>query len=253
MDSTNEMAYLDGPCLERSLRARQNDAPKAVVMLRNTLTWRSQFGVQHLRMKEFPEEMKSGVFYVAGFDAGQRPIMVCRKNAERYFKDDADKYLRFLVLTLEAAIAMMPQGVEQMVWVLDARGLRSSDSPPIKVTQKLLNICADHYPERLRAVYVVDAPKVFWYLWKTINPFLDRSTKSKIHFVWAKDFDAGDAHRDEPISLEEAAAASEYADKALEDAAALEKEFASYKLAFEAAYEEDKYRSLLGKCAPAWC
>ncbi len=42
---------------------------------------------------------------------------------------------------------------------------------------------ADHYPERLGAVFAFDPPMVFRVFWGAISPFINEVTKKKIHFL----------------------------------------------------------------------
>lgn len=61
-----------------------------------------------------------------------------------------------------------------------------------------MSILADHYPERLHKVFLVDAPSVFSVLWTLLSPFIDPVTRAKIHFVRGADFTAGGTPRADP-------------------------------------------------------
>ena len=39
---------------------------------------------------------------------------------------------------------------------------------------------------RLGVIYMLDAPTIFWALWKAVGPFIDPETKKKVRFVSAK-------------------------------------------------------------------
>jgi CRAL/TRIO domain len=41
----------------------------------------------------------------------------------------------------------------------------------------------NHYPERLAQLWFVNAPGMFWALWKMVSPFIDAGTRAKIAFV----------------------------------------------------------------------
>ena len=40
---------------------------------------------------------------------------------------------------------------------------------------------------RLAIMYMLDAPTIFWALWRAVSPFIDPETKQKVRFVSAKD------------------------------------------------------------------
>lgn len=40
---------------------------------------------------------------------------------------------------------------------------------------------------RLATMYMLDAPMIFWALWKAVGPFIDPETKQKVRFVSAKE------------------------------------------------------------------
>jgi hypothetical protein len=67
---------------------------------------------------------------------------------------------------LESAVRNMRNGTEKWTWVFDMAGYDSRNSPRIDVTLRVLQLVASHYPERLAKVFIVDAPTIFWVLFK---------------------------------------------------------------------------------------
>ena len=41
----------------------------------------------------------------------------------------------------------------------------------------------NQYPERLAQLWFLNAPGIFWGLWKMVSPFIDAGTREKISFV----------------------------------------------------------------------
>lgn len=77
---------------------------------------------------------------------------------------------------------MMPEGIEQWVWVSDFFGFSTGDMNPAMAKQ-FVDLSAIHYPERLGAYVVIDAPFIFEGLWRLVKPWLDPVTVQKIVFV----------------------------------------------------------------------
>ena len=63
--------------------------------------------------------------------------------------------------TIEKAIKEMPEGVSQMVWMIDFKGFSISSSPPISQCMEILNVLSNHYPERLGLAFIIDTPFIF--------------------------------------------------------------------------------------------
>lgn len=73
--------------------------------------------------------------------------------------------IRYLVYCMENAIMNLPQGQEQMVWLIDFHGFNMSNIS-IKVTRETAHVLQEHYPERLGVAILYDAPKFFEPFWK---------------------------------------------------------------------------------------
>ncbi|KAL9655638.1 hypothetical protein ABK040_002301 [Willaertia magna] len=100
---------------------------------------------------------------------------------------DYEKNIKLLVYTVERAIDSMPEGVEQMCWVIDFNGYSTRNAPPFSVAKQTLSILNDCYPERLGSALLVDTPFIFNIFWRAISPFINPVTKAKINFVKGND------------------------------------------------------------------
>ncbi|KIZ00857.1 Uncharacterized protein MNEG_7107 [Monoraphidium neglectum] len=182
-----EEEFVDAACLQRYLRARGKDVGKASAMLKHTLEWRREFGVDKLRLSDYDSFLAEGWIYLLGNDDAGHSVMMLRKRASRLEDDRQENFLGFLVLTLESSIRMMKHGQETWTWLLDMSNYDSRNSPRFDFTVRVLQLVANHYPERLNKVFIVDAPTLFWVLFKALCPFLDPVTKAKVEFVQAND------------------------------------------------------------------
>lgn len=65
---------------------------------------------------------------------------------------------------MENAILDLPPDQEQMIWLIDFHGFNLSHIS-IKVTRETAHVLQEHYPERLGAAILYDAPKIFQPFW----------------------------------------------------------------------------------------
>lgn len=86
-----------------------------------------------------------------------------------------DNQLRHLVYLIENAILNLPEGHEQMVWLIDFSGWSLTNSVPIKTARETINILQNHYPERLAVAFLYNPPRIFetfWKVWSLYDSYL---------------------------------------------------------------------------------
>ena len=152
------------------------------------MAWRKFCRPEDITADEVEKYGTTGKCYINGFDKEGRPIIYMRPTRENY-KDDLEGQILFLLFNLEQAIRLMPQGVHQLVIIVDYQGFQMSDAPSFKVTREIIKLLSSHYPERLGLALMVNAPRIFWAFWKMISPFVDPVTYSKTHFIGKKNHD----------------------------------------------------------------
>ncbi|CAI7910563.1 unnamed protein product [Closterium sp. NIES-54] len=152
-------------CLRRYLRARSWHVKKAEKMLLETIAWRRAFTPERIRWADVAKESETGKVYRAPFtDKLGRPVLVLCPGKQN--TDDHDGNIRQMVYCMENAVQSLPEGVEQMVWIIDYKGFTLRKSPPMKTSREVLHILQNHYPERLGAAILFDPPYIFQGLWK---------------------------------------------------------------------------------------
>lgn len=77
-----------------------------------------------------------------------------------------DNQIRHLVYLLENAVMNLPEGQEQMVWLIDFTGWSLMNSPPMKTARETANILQNHYPERLAVGFLYNPPRIFETFWR---------------------------------------------------------------------------------------
>lgn len=142
------------------------------------------------------ELMKRSMF-IGSIDDGDEPkspVLILRKNSERFDKADFEEYRQglFFILDCTAQLAdiglnsedtaEMDQQKGQWVIVLDMRDYSSKNSPPISVSLETMKIYQNHFPERAKKIIMLDTPKAFETLWMVVGKMIDTKTKEK--FMW---------------------------------------------------------------------
>ncbi|KAF3439336.1 hypothetical protein FNV43_RR17613 [Rhamnella rubrinervis] len=105
--------YCTDACLKRYLEARNWNANKSKKMLEESLRWRATYK---------PEEI-------------------------RWNTNSPVDNIRHLVYLLENAVLNLPEGQEQMSWLIDFTGFSLNTSVSVKTARDIINILQNHYPE----------------------------------------------------------------------------------------------------------
>ncbi|KAK8552602.1 hypothetical protein V6N13_120989 [Hibiscus sabdariffa] len=177
--------------LLKFLRARDFKAKDAFVMIKNTIQWRKEFGIDELLDEDLGDEMDKVVF-MHGKDKEGHPVCYNVygefQNKELYQKAFSDeekrmKFLRWRIQLLEKSIRKLdfsPGGVNTIFQVSD---LKNSPGPGKKelrlATKQALQVLQDNYPEFVAKQVFINVP--WWYLafYTMISPFMTQRTKSK--------------------------------------------------------------------------
>ena len=198
------MAMNDATLL-RYLRARNFDVDKSKAMLRETLNWRRDFGVEN--MHEWKDviaiENSPGKMYVRGYDKDVHALIYMKPRLEN--TNDHDGNIKHLVYTLEKAVACMSSNTtaEKLCLLIDYEGYSLRNAPPMKTSMETLTILQNHYPERLFRAYMIRPPWIFHAFFNMISPFIDPVTKNKIAMVSGSNIKEKLVETIDPVVLEE--------------------------------------------------
>lgn len=181
--------------LLKFLRARDFKVRDAFTMLKNTIRWRKEFGIDDLIGQDLGDDLKKTVF-MHGFDKEGHPVCYNVygefQNKELYQKTFSDeekrqKFLRWRIQFLERSIRNLdfkPGGISTIVQVND---LKNSPGPAKwelrQATKQALQLLQDNYPEFVAKQVFINVP--WWYLAvnRMISPFLTQRTRSKFVFA----------------------------------------------------------------------
>ncbi|KAJ0086027.1 hypothetical protein Patl1_07201 [Pistacia atlantica] len=188
--------------LLKFLRARDFKVKDAFTMIKNTVRWRKEFGVDYLLEEDLGNEWDKVVF-MHGFDKEGHPVCYNVfgefQNKELYqntFADDEKrtKFLRWRIQLLEKSIRKLdfsPSGICTLVQVNDLKNFSGLKRELRLATNQALQLLQDNYPEFVAKQVFINVP--WWYLAfnRMISPFFTQRTKSK--FVFAGPSKSSDA------------------------------------------------------------
>ncbi|XP_058069039.1 uncharacterized protein LOC131218494 [Magnolia sinica] len=187
--SGRSLLFCTDACLRRYLEARNWNVDKSKKMLEETLEWRSTFKPEEIRWHQIANEGETGKVYRANFhDLHGRSVLILRPGKQN--TSSHDNQLRHLVYLIENGLLNLPEGQEQMVWLIDFTGWSLTNSVPIRTTRETVNILQNHYPERLALAFLYNPPRIFEAFWKIVKYFLDSKTFQKVKFVYPKNEDS---------------------------------------------------------------
>ncbi|XP_062159029.1 uncharacterized protein LOC133866502 [Alnus glutinosa] len=187
--SGRSLQYCSDACLRRYLAARNWNLEKSKKMLEETLNWRSTYKPEEIQWHEIANEGETGKVYRANFhDRHGRTVLILRPGMQN--TKCLDSQMRHLVYLIENAILNLPEGQEQMSWLIDFTGWSLSTSVPVKSARDTINILQNHYPERLGVAFLYNPPRIFEAFWKIVKYFLDAKTFQKVKFVYPKNKDS---------------------------------------------------------------
>ncbi|GMJ11676.1 hypothetical protein HRI_004836800 [Hibiscus trionum] len=181
--------------LLKFLRARDFKVKDAFTMIKNTVIWRKEFGVEGLLEEDLGNELEKVVF-MHGHDKEGHPVCYNAygefQNKELYqntFGDDEkrSKFLRWRIQFLEKSIRKLdfsPTGISTIVQVNDLKNSPGLGKRELRqATNHALNLLQDNYPEFVAKQVFINVP--WWYLAfnRMISPFLTQRTKSKFVFA----------------------------------------------------------------------
>ncbi|XVF63343.1 hypothetical protein PTKIN_Ptkin09bG0080300 [Pterospermum kingtungense] len=178
--------------LLKFLRARDFKVKDAFTMIKNTVRWRKEFGIEALLDEDLGNELDKVVF-MHGVDKEGHPVCyndyAAFHNKELYqntFGDEEkrSKFLRWRTQFLEKSIRKLdfsPSGVCAIVQVNDIKNSPGLRKEIRQATTQALNLLQDNYPEFLAKQVFINVP--WWYLAfnKMISPFLTQRTKNKFN------------------------------------------------------------------------
>lgn len=171
---------VDDADLRRFLRARDFDVGKAAKLIVQHLNWKRTFlPLGFVQESEISRELQRKQIFMQGHDKSGCSIVVLLTARHLAFERDLEEIKRLFVYTFDKAAASNLRGEGKFLIIGDLQGwgLRNMD---IQGYMSVLSMLQNHYPERLKKLYLVHVPYLFWGAWKIIYPLVDKTTRQKI-------------------------------------------------------------------------
>ncbi|XP_076894926.1 uncharacterized protein LOC143547367 [Bidens hawaiensis] len=183
--SGHRLLYCTDACLRRYLEARNWNVEKAKKMLEETLAWRSTYKPEEIRWHEVAVEGETGKLFRANFrDRFGRTVLILKPGLQN--TTSMENQIKHLVYLMENAMLNLPEGQEEMAWLIDFTGWSFSTTVPIRTAKDTIKVLQDHYPQRLAVAFLYTPPRIFEAFWKIVKFFIDPKTSQKVKFVYPK-------------------------------------------------------------------
>ncbi|KAK1391419.1 Random slug protein 5 [Heracleum sosnowskyi] len=139
--------------------------------------WLKRFLNQKVH-KEVSVEGETRKLFRADFhDCQGRTVLILKPGLQ--YTTSIDNQIRHLVYLIENAILNLPEGQEQMAWLIDFTGWSFSTSARVKSSRDTISILQNYYPEILAVAFLYNPPRIFEPFWKVVKYFLDTKTFHK--------------------------------------------------------------------------
>ncbi|CAG7734304.1 unnamed protein product [Allacma fusca] len=186
--------------LIRWLRARDLNLEKAEEMLRTSLQWRLENNIDDLAKDILFDEylLKNMPLKPGSRDKQGTIVLVCpfgrwdiKEMINDGYKEKMHYYVfKFLELFSTQLQSLNKENIQTQVVIIfdyDQFMMKQAFSQQvIKWVMEFFRLFDAHYPERMKAAYVVNVPKIFEIFWPVINPVLSARTLSKVRVLGGK-------------------------------------------------------------------
>ena len=175
----------DEKWLKRILVARKCQIEASMKLYREQVYWRTKWRPNEIIVESIRPAIESGAWRICGFTRDGAPI--CNYKLKHWNPDDytLDVYVRFVAYMLELVSSKFSHEASQFVFLFDLEGFSTSliRENVRDMIRKLVYVAQAQYPERLRSVYLLNAPWGFSTAWNLISTLLDEKTASKAFFL----------------------------------------------------------------------
>ncbi|CAD7695511.1 unnamed protein product [Ostreobium quekettii] len=176
----------DDAFLRRWLTAKGRDVGVATDAIQAHAEWRLKYvPCGRITEEEISGELAAKKAYLQGCDDKGRPLIIFMGSKHTLADRNVDETQRLICYTMDNAGLMSDssEGGDGKVYCLfDLTGLRM-ENLDAQGFSAIFDVLEKHYPERLAVLWFLNAPFLFWGVWRLISPFVNEHTRQKIQFV----------------------------------------------------------------------
>eukprot|EP00298_Acanthocystis_sp_HF-20_P009162 c18142_g1_i1.p1 GENE.c18142_g1_i1~~c18142_g1_i1.p1 ORF type:complete len:435 (+),score=163.54 c18142_g1_i1:52-1305(+) len=197
----------DDQTLVRFLRASEHDLEHAKKRFSDSMEWRKNYGPDELfrrytaqingqmnRTAEFNFMRKYYALMLLGYDKSGLPVVWDRPGTSDYYgmiqEVGAENLLAWMVAVSEEGIVNYREVAKKRnksfmsgIVVIDLKKMSFSHLYVAREWARLCDVVETNYPERIRTVYMVNAPWVFELIFNLAKPILSEATKKRMVFL----------------------------------------------------------------------
>lgn len=192
-----ELSHKD---LLRFLRARKLDLPKAADFLSSDMAWRRDNRIKERSLEDgasvlgcAPAKLQAVLPHACpgGLDKQGRPLLFKHFGGQcelrKVLRETCESKLHDYNWWLnEQHVRRLDEvGADKWVVIMDAKGWYPAlfDTTAFRFLKAMAKIDSDHYPERLGAIVVINAPATLAFCWKVVRTWLDEETRQKVDII----------------------------------------------------------------------
>jgi len=174
----------DDVFLMRWLNSKHGNVEEATKALAKHAQWRSAF-VPRTRIhdNEISGELEANKVFLQGCNQQGHALLIVLARRHDMNVRDFKQTEKLIVYTLDTASALADLGGGGKICCLfDLSGLMLKNLD-VKVLTAIFELLQKHYPERLGMLWFVNAPFIFWAVWRVVSPLIEECSREKIRFV----------------------------------------------------------------------
>ncbi|KAH7331583.1 hypothetical protein KP509_20G041200 [Ceratopteris richardii] len=156
----------------RALETLKTLVLKSVKLLVQHLKWKRSFmPLGYIKEDDISTKLRRNQIMLQGYDKFGCSIVILLTARHGAYERDLEEIKRLFVYTFDKAAASNSNGHTKFLIIGDLKGYG------------LKNMDIHGYLLRLRKLFLVHIPLLFWTAWRIVSPFADKVTRNKIVFV----------------------------------------------------------------------
>lgn len=197
VDDAMLMRWMDAHGTYKRKKGHHTSRPNVLRLLIDHARWRCAFVGKSVKVMNnssskgygisedsIQDMLNANILFLQGNDEKGHPVLIFL--AKRYDAQAFSKRLsRCLVYAMDGALSCadgQTNPKKQIIWVFDLDFVNRKNVS-VEFLESMFSLFQGHYPECLHKLYFLNAPFLFWALWRCASAFVAPETREKIEFV----------------------------------------------------------------------